>query len=294
MAKGRLRFPRTEVRLTPNRMPPTLGARAMKRYTLVLQPRSDGADAVRLRAAIERRFLRSPVTFRLGQPAADGSGTVRLPIGSDSSRDDVVRYLRGLESDLPYALTGIEWGGPEAADGANAGGPSYWEVDDPYADEDAHDSDRREYRLGRQQAFTLAVSLGVPVIWGVYFVGRLAWDFDSVFLDVALPLLLWTSAIFTMAWPTRLIASVAVAPESLDLRYRFPPRTRRIGWPDIQGLDVAGTDLWLRTPGRAARFSIQGLGDPGGLIGAIVRRASLRFVEGRIGPALIYRRAEAP
>ncbi|OGO14274.1 MAG: hypothetical protein A2Y93_06885 [Chloroflexi bacterium RBG_13_68_17] len=266
----------------------------MKRYTIILQTRSDGLDAGNVRAAMERRLLRSPVTFRLGQPAADPRGTLRVPIGSDSSREDVLRYLRGIESDLPLALAGIEWGWPVTADGLRAASPASWEIDDPYAGATAEDPERREFGFGIRQAFSLAFSLGLPVAWCAYAVARLAWHFEFVPLEMALLLLFWIGTAITLTWPTRMVARIAVAPDALGLRYRFPPRGLSVRWPDIQGLDVGAGDLRLHTPGRTLRFSIRGLRDPGGLIGAIVQRSSLRFVEGRVGPALLYRQAEAP
>ncbi len=263
----------------------------MKRYTIVLQLRSPGVNAAGVRAALERRLLRSPLTFRLGEPLEEAHGTLRVPMGSDSSREDLLRYLRGLESELPLALAGIEWGWPKSAQTAR---PSAWEIDDPYAGAEAEESESREFDFGPRQAFSLAFSLGLPVAWCAYAVARLGWHFESVPVEMGLLILFWIGAALTPTWPTRMLARIAVAPDGLNLRYRFPPRRRHVPWTDVRGMDVGAGELRLLLPARTLRCSIHGLRDPGGLISAIVRGSSLRFVEGRVGPALLYRQAEAP
>ncbi len=138
----------------------------------------------------------------------------------------------------------------------------------------------------------------LTLVLGISFIGKFSSDpyplWDCIFFPA------YAVWIFSLDGihldPRRLASKIDCGEAGLEVTYRFRRQPVRLRWENIWGMDFTSSTCVIHSDSKLIRFSINenaGFKTKKVILKTIVRRAALRFVEGRFWVPY-YRRSDAP
>ncbi len=278
----------------------------MKRYTAKILLKDSQVTPDQVKSGLEQVLLRAPrpVPYRLGVVVEIPGGELLAEIATDIGRENLLQFIKKLESNLPVQVERLGWGwlvtGSQPVDSTNM---MVGLRIDPYLASMPQTEPSREYRYDPWQRFRFwaaiffylvllvaVVTIVLPVsslqhsIWNlVYWLSILFWILLAA-IDLPLPFSLWRQA-----------NCIRCDRDGIEVDYLLHSRPARIEWPDVQELQISGTRGIVRSRDRFLvfqNFQVHGIKDRSTLIKSIINRASLQFVGTNVG-SVTYKKFDA-